>query len=82
MGLLRKKSDPVSDRAQALNDEIAELEAQIKKLDTRLQRNQSHPRLRSTAAYEAYVQLFCSRRIMNSRETAPPPRAWVTMRAA
>jgi len=49
MGLLRKKSDPVSDRAQALNDEIAELEAQIKKLDTRLQRNQSHPRLRSTA---------------------------------
>jgi hypothetical protein len=34
-----------------LNDEIADLEAQIKKLDARLQRNQaeSQPRLRSTA---------------------------------
>src|SRR5438105_15457309 len=49
MGLLRKKIDPISDRARAINDEIARLESQIKKLDARLQRNGSHPRLRSTA---------------------------------
>ena len=51
MAWFRKNSDPLSDRARALNDEIADLEAQIKKLDTQLQRNQaeSQPRLRSTA---------------------------------
>jgi hypothetical protein len=51
MAWFRKNSDPLSDRARALNDEIADLEAQIKKLDARLQRNQaeSQPRLRSTA---------------------------------
>ncbi len=49
MALFRKKSDPLSDRARSLNDEIAQLEAQIKKLDTRLQKNEAQPRLRSTA---------------------------------
>jgi cell division protein FtsB len=49
MGWLKKKSDPVSDRAQALNSEIAALEAQIKKLDDQLQREPEQPRLRSTA---------------------------------
>ncbi len=51
MAWFRKNSDPLSDRARTLNDEIAELEAQIKKLDARLQENQaeSQPRLRSTA---------------------------------
>jgi len=49
MAWFRKNSDPISDRARVLNDEIAELETQIQKLDTRLQRNHSHPRLRSTA---------------------------------
>ena len=39
----------MSDRARALNDEIAALESQIKKLDARLQRNHVQPRLRSTA---------------------------------
>src|SRR5207253_9691909 len=38
-----------SARERVLNDEIAELEAQIKRLDSRVQREQSHPRLRSTA---------------------------------
>ena len=33
MALFRKKPDPISDRARALNDEIAELEEQIKQLD-------------------------------------------------
>ena len=45
----RKKNDPISDRARDLNDEIAQLEHQIKKLDERLQRDQERPRLRSTA---------------------------------
>ncbi len=49
MGWFHKKSDPISDRARALNDEIAALEQQIKTLDSRLQRQQEQPRLRSTA---------------------------------
>jgi hypothetical protein len=49
MAWFRKKSDPISDRARALNDEIAQLEAQIKKLDARQQDEHSQPRLRSTA---------------------------------
>jgi hypothetical protein len=49
MRWFRKKSDPISDRARVLNEEIAALEAQIKTLDTRLQRQQNQPRLRSTA---------------------------------
>jgi hypothetical protein len=49
MAWFRKKHDPVSDRARVLNDEIAELEARIKKLDTRLHRKEDQPRLRSTA---------------------------------
>jgi hypothetical protein len=32
MALFKKKTDPISERAKALNDEIAALEAQIKKL--------------------------------------------------
>ncbi len=49
MAWLRKKPDPISDRARALNDEIARLESQIKDLDADLQRAHSQPRLRSTA---------------------------------
>jgi len=48
MSWFKKKADPISDRARALNDEIALLEAQIKDLDTRVQKEESHPRLRST----------------------------------
>ena len=49
MTLFKKtKIDPISDRARTLNDEIAQLEGQIKKLDAKLQRNQEQPRLRST----------------------------------
>ena len=43
-----KKPDPISDKAHALNDQIAALEAEIKKLDTQLQRP-PEPRFRSTA---------------------------------
>lgn len=49
MAWFRKKPDPVSDRARALTDEIAQIESQIKQLDAELQRNHSQPRLRSTA---------------------------------
>jgi len=49
MDWLKKKSDPVSERAQALNSEIEALEAQIKQLDDQLHRSPSNPRLRSTA---------------------------------
>jgi hypothetical protein len=52
MALFRKKADPISDRARALNAEIAALEIEIKKMDLRLQQNpqpQENPRLRSTA---------------------------------
>ena len=49
MAWFRKKSDPISDRARALNEEIARLGSQIQQLDARLQRDQSQPRLRSTA---------------------------------
>ncbi len=38
MAWLIKKSDPISDRERALNEEISQLEAQIKKLDSRLNR--------------------------------------------
>ncbi|HEX5220808.1 MAG TPA: hypothetical protein VFZ59_14660 [Verrucomicrobiae bacterium] len=49
MGWLKKKPDPVSERAEALNSEIAALEAQIRQLDDQLHRGPEHPRLRSTA---------------------------------
>jgi hypothetical protein len=49
MAWFRKKSDPISDRARALNQQISRLESEIQQLDARLQRDQSQPRLRSTA---------------------------------
>lgn len=50
MSWLKKKPDPITERAKALNSEIAALEAQIKKLDSSLQRGQVPPaKVRSTA---------------------------------
>ncbi|PWU13854.1 MAG: hypothetical protein C5B50_18520 [Verrucomicrobia bacterium] len=48
MSWFKKKADPISDRARALNEEIAQLEAQIKVLDARVQEEEAQPRLRST----------------------------------
>jgi hypothetical protein len=48
MASSKKKVDPISDRARTLNDQIAALESEIKKLDTQIQRTPA-PKLRSTA---------------------------------
>jgi hypothetical protein len=48
MAFSKKKPDPITDKARALADEIAALEAEIKKLDTQLERT-SEPKYRSTA---------------------------------
>jgi hypothetical protein len=56
MGLFgHKKNDPISERARALNAEIAALEAQIKELDTRVRQPESQPRLRSTARPAGHI---------------------------
>jgi len=49
MAWFNKKPDPISDRARALNEEIAALEAQIKELDARRKEAPPPARLRSTA---------------------------------
>jgi cell division protein FtsB len=48
MAFSKKKVDPISDRARALNDQIAALESEIKKLDTQIQHAPA-PKFRSTA---------------------------------
>lgn len=48
MGIFKKTVDPISDRARALNAEIAALESQIKKLNSASQAGEG-PRMRSTA---------------------------------
>lgn len=49
MPWLKKKADPISERARALSAEIASLESEIQKLDSQLQSDSAQPRLRSTA---------------------------------
>jgi hypothetical protein len=49
MAWSKKPNDPISDRAKALSDQIAALEAQIKQLDSKLADTKPGPRLRSTA---------------------------------
>jgi cell division protein FtsB len=49
MSWFKKKSDPITERARSLSSEIAALEAQIKHLDSQLQRGAGQPRVRSTA---------------------------------
>lgn len=48
MAFSKKKPDPISDRARTLNEQIAALESEIKKLDSQIQRAPV-PKLRSTA---------------------------------
>ena len=49
MAWFKKKPDPISDRARALNEEIAALEAQIQRLDAERQHAPPPAKLRSTA---------------------------------
>ena len=59
-----KPVDPISDRARALNDQIASLESEIKRLDTHLQQS-TRPRLRSTTLPHGAT-------IARTREPSPP----------
>jgi cell division protein FtsB len=61
-----KKGDPISERAHALNDQIASLEAEIKRLDSQLQHTPA-PRLRSTAMPHGATV---------ARAPEPPPPAY------
>lgn len=47
MGLFKKKNDPISDKARALESEIEQLEAEIRKLSEGS--NQPQPKFRSSA---------------------------------
>lgn len=49
MPLFKKKADPITTRSKELSSQIAALEAQINQLSTRIDRDRSHPRVRSTA---------------------------------
>jgi hypothetical protein len=60
-----KAVDPIADRARALNEQIATLEAQIKKLDSQLH-SSTKPKLRSTAIPHGAT-------IPRKAETPPPP---------
>jgi hypothetical protein len=62
-----KLVDPISDRARALNEQIASLESEIKKLDTQIQHTTT-PRFRSTAMPHGAT-------IARAHEpVAPPPK--------
>ena len=50
MGFFKKKVDPISERSKALNAQIASLEAQIKKLDLKLQHEPQPVRARGFQA--------------------------------
>lgn len=49
MAWFKKKPDPISDRARALNEEIAALESQIQQLDAKRREEPPPAKLRSTA---------------------------------
>jgi len=57
MGLFKRKADPISDRAKALAAQIAALEAQIKKLDGKLQQGEvAAPKASPNGASSAAVK--------------------------
>jgi hypothetical protein len=66
--MAQNKPDPISDKARALNSEIAALEAEIKKLDSQLARTPS-PKFRSTATPQGPTVL----RTPDKPAPAPPP---------
>src|SRR5689334_14467036 len=52
MGFFRKKHDPISDKARALNEQIDALEAEIQRLSAEAEKPQ--PRFRSSAVPSNY----------------------------
>jgi hypothetical protein len=62
-----KQVDPISERARALTDQIASLEAEIKKIDSQLQ-TPAKPKLRSTAIPHGAT-------VSRKSEPAPKPKA-------
>lgn len=71
MSWLKKKPDPITERAKALSSEIAALESQIKKLDSQLQRGQPPARVRSTTLPRAHG----AAQSPNTVTATPPPPA-------
>src|SRR5438445_2873310 len=60
----KKSNDPISERARALNEQISSLEAEIKKIDSQLQRPPA-PKFKSTAIPHGATV---------SRKSEPPPQ--------
>lgn len=77
MGWLKKKPDPLTERARALNAEIAALEAEIRKLDAKLQEPSGEeggsPRLRSTALPHAQVIEHIPAPVVTATHAPPTP---------
>jgi hypothetical protein len=74
MGWLKKKNDPLTERARSLNAEISALEAQIKRLDTHLQHGPMHLRVRSTAIPHGATVAHASESAAAAPQPAPTPR--------
>ena len=74
MAWFNKKADPISDRERALNEEIAQLEAQIKKLDSRKEKSATGPRLRSTSLPRS-ASASSADYVTNGPPRQPPPSA-------
>ena len=70
MAWFKKKADPIAEHERALDNEIAELDARIKELGAQLQRDQSQPRLRSTAVPRGAT---ISHAPQSPPPAAPPP---------
>ena len=74
MAWLKKKPDPLSERARALNAEIAALETEIRKLDAKLQPSSTAPRLRSTALPHGHVIEHIPAPPASTPSPAPPAK--------
>jgi hypothetical protein len=74
MGWLKKKPDPITERARALNAEIAALEDQIRRLDSQAQHISTQPRLRSTAVPHGATITHTTPAPAPVPEPAPTPR--------